>query len=228
LSPNPNKLVSFKYALIWALGYTQQTRQDFQGRINKHIDKCGFTKDQAELVLGTTLHTPLKSMTMSAIEEKLKEAQNHGATLVILVLKVYDVAAYANFKNLTDRTLGMHSICMTLKRGRDDMTINVMMKVNLNLTDISHGLGAMRHHLTKTMVIGADLIHPGPGSYPGTPSIAAVVGSIDPFEGTCLESCACETSTKLTEKYVHRRSDYVLANISGSWTRSPRAMVIGD
>jgi hypothetical protein len=111
-------LASFKYALILGTGVHTTNTLNFQDRINKHIDECGFTKDQAELVLGTTLHTPLKSMTIGAIEEKLKEAQKQGATLVVLVLKAYDVVARANFKNLTDRTLGMHLICMTLKRSR--------------------------------------------------------------------------------------------------------------
>lgn len=31
----------------------------------------------------------------------------------------------------------------------------------------------------RTMVVGIDVTHPGPGTVPGTPSIAAVVASVD-------------------------------------------------
>jgi hypothetical protein len=42
--------------------------------------------------------------------------------------------------------------------------------------------------LTNTMVLGGGLIHPGPGAFPGTPSIASIVGSVDDYGGKCLGS----------------------------------------
>lgn len=188
LYTNPSDLGSFRYAILLGEGVFKSNTDKFKTRITSQIAKCGFKGSQALHVTNPDLEEPLRSMELRSIREKLEEAKKLGADLVVLVLQSYNVAAYRNFKSLTDRDLGMQSVCMTLKRGREDeITTNIMMKVNLKFGGINHGV-AMGDQLSATMVIGADLIHPGPGSYPGTPSIAAVVGSVDLYAGKCLGS----------------------------------------
>jgi len=68
------------------------------------------------------------------------------------------------------------------ERGQDQYFSNVALKVNTKLGGMNHLLEehAMKW-LTKkmTMMVGIDVTHPGPGSREGTPSIAAVVASVD-------------------------------------------------
>jgi eukaryotic translation initiation factor 2C len=65
---------------------------------------------------------------------------------------------------------------------QDQYFSNVALKVNTKLGGMNHLLAedAMRWLKTKpTMVVGMDVTHPGPTSVEGTPSIAAVVASVD-------------------------------------------------
>jgi hypothetical protein len=59
---------------------------------------------------------------------------------------------------------------------------NVALKVNTKLGGINHLLDTTSMKwLTgkKTMIVGMDVTHPGPTSISGTPSVAAVVASVD-------------------------------------------------
>jgi eukaryotic translation initiation factor 2C len=65
---------------------------------------------------------------------------------------------------------------------QDQYFSNVALKVNTKLGGMNHLLAedAMRWLKTKpTMIVGMDVTHPGPTSVEGTPSIAAVVASVD-------------------------------------------------
>ncbi|KAI4940044.1 uncharacterized protein J4E92_001332 [Alternaria infectoria] len=206
LYTNQSNLGSFKYAILLGEGVFKSKRQTFKTRITSQIAKCGFQVSQAMDVSNPGLDEPLRTMELGSIKEKLEEAKKLGADLVVLVLQSYNVAAYRNFKSLTDRDLGMQSVCMTLKRGREDeITTNIMMKVNLKFGGINHGV-TMGAQLSATMVIGADLIHPGPGSYPGTPSIAAVVGSVDLYAGKCLGSLRLQDVHKTDREIIDEKS----------------------
>jgi eukaryotic translation initiation factor 2C len=90
---------------------------------------------------------------------------------------------------------------MKLEKGSafcKDLMTNVMMKLNLKLGGINHVVQPVANRLGKTtMVLGADLVHPGTGAYPGTPSIAAIVGSIDDHAGMCLGSMRLQSVNKI-------------------------------
>ena len=61
--------------------------------------------------------------------------------LVLFILANRNVEAYSRFKDLTDRTFGCHSICMTeriLGSGLGSSMGNIMMKVNLKAAGSNH------------------------------------------------------------------------------------------
>lgn len=182
----------FKYTILCGPNVQPPDQATCDARLSAQFSKCGLTAQQCIRIPNTVLHTSLPSTNQAVMEERLRQAEKAGANLVILLLKGHDVAAYRNFKDLADRTFGLQSICMTLKRGKDaalyETMTNIMMKVNLKFGGINHVVDGVSRWLKNTMVIGADLVHPGPGSYPGTPSIAAIVGSVDYFGGKCLGS----------------------------------------
>ena len=68
------------------------------------------------------------------------------------------------------------------ERKQDQYFSNVALKVNTKMGGNNHFLHSdhMKWLLVKkTMILGMDVTHPGPGSRKGTPSIAAVVASVD-------------------------------------------------
>ncbi|KAG6828038.1 hypothetical protein H0H87_003026, partial [Tephrocybe sp. NHM501043] len=109
-------------------------------------------------------------------------------SFILVLLENRDNFIYPSIKRIGDMELGLHTVHMQLskalgdERKQDQYFSNVALKVNTKLGGINHLLdeNAMKW-LTKkkTMMVGIDVTHPGPGSREGTPSIAALVASID-------------------------------------------------
>jgi hypothetical protein len=56
---------------------------------------------------------------------------------------------------------------------------NVAMKVNIKTGGVNHSVSKPHPILKDTLLLGADATHPGGTSNPGTPSVAAVMSSLD-------------------------------------------------
>ncbi|KAJ7235089.1 ribonuclease H-like domain-containing protein [Mycena haematopus] len=118
----------------------------------------------------------------------IADAGNKKPNFVLVLLSNRDNFIYPGIKRMGDVDLGLHTIHMQLskalgdERKQDQYLSNVCLKANSKLGGINHLLhsNAMRW-LTKqkTMMVGIDVSHPGPGSREGAPSIAAVVASVD-------------------------------------------------
>ncbi|KAF2851686.1 Piwi-domain-containing protein [Plenodomus tracheiphilus IPT5] len=65
---------------------------------------------------------------------------------------------------------------------------NLMMKVNLKAGGTNHVNPDVSKLMADTLVLGADVTHPGTVALLGTPSIAAIVGSVDQHGGKFLGS----------------------------------------
>jgi eukaryotic translation initiation factor 2C len=69
------------------------------------------------------------------------------------------------------------------EKGQMQYYANVALKVNAKMGGVNHVVDETNMGWLKkmglTMIMGADVTHPGPGSVKGTPSIAAVVASVD-------------------------------------------------
>lgn len=110
-------------------------------------------------------------------------------SFILVLLALEDNYIYPGIKRLGDVVLGVHTVCMLLPKAlrddpkkQDQYFSNVALKVNTKLGGMNHLLdAASMRWLTekKTMVVGCDVTHPGPASVFGTPSIAAVVASVD-------------------------------------------------
>lgn len=164
--------------------------QECETRLQKRFKKCGFEENQAERIADADLNPQLSSMNYDTMRKKLLDVCSKDGSLVILLLRSPDIPAYCTFKNLTDRVVPIQSICMTTKAGKhvDEKITNIMMKVNLKFAGNNHAVSGVADWLRTTMVVGADLVDPGTGAFPGTPSIAAIVASVDPSSGKCLGS----------------------------------------
>ncbi|KAH9866106.1 hypothetical protein J1614_008670 [Plenodomus biglobosus] len=125
----------------------------------------------------------------------LDDAKSKGANFIFLVLGKKNVPVYSLLKDLVDRRYGMHSQCVVYKTeknsGRpfgDQQWGNLMMKVNLKAGGTNHVNPDVSKLMADTLVLGGDVTHPGAGALQGTPSIAAIVGSVDQHGGKFLGS----------------------------------------
>ncbi|KAJ7640433.1 argonaute-like protein [Mycena polygramma] len=124
----------------------------------------------------------------NVVEKALADAGNKKPSFILVLLSYRDNFIYPGIKRMGDVDLGLHTIHMQLnkalgdERKQDQYLSNVALKVNSKLGGINHLLDphAMRW-LTKqkTMMVGIDVTHPSPTSKEGSPSIAAVVASVD-------------------------------------------------
>jgi hypothetical protein len=105
--------------------------------------------------------------------------------LIFVLLSNGDKHIYAGIKHLCDVYLDVHTVCVhteKIRKGQLQYYANVALKFNAKLGGTNHSLdnNAMAWlRQQPTMLVGMDVTHPGPGSAKGTPSIAAVVASVD-------------------------------------------------
>ena len=171
-------------------------------------DKCrnsGMTgADKRSKVMTVDLPSPsqdtrTRSQAIRAIRDVLERdldlrAGHPKPSFVLVLLSGVDKYIYPGIKQLADVELGIHTVHMQLSKARDrrpnkqdQYFSNVVLKVNAKLGGVNHQLDdrsmlwlkGPRGGDLRTMVMGIDVTHPSPLSLPGTPSIAAVVASID-------------------------------------------------
>lgn len=162
--------------------------EDFLPTLNAYL-KVKITPSHDQSLLRT-------NFTMNDLDGALTRASKWGAALVIfLVPKQNNTTAYTWLKQLCDQKHGLKTVCMdaekalrTQRQGGSSWgsyVANVGMKINMKLGGTNHMVknltasGCGTSGLQNTMILGADVTHPSPGSIEGTPSVAAVVGSVD-------------------------------------------------
>ncbi|KIK78298.1 hypothetical protein PAXRUDRAFT_834618 [Paxillus rubicundulus Ve08.2h10] len=105
--------------------------------------------------------------------------------LIMVMLASSDKAVYEGLKHLCDVYLDVATVCVhssKIRKSNPQYFANVALKVNAKRGGINHKLDPSSGKwlsAAPTMVVGMDVTHPSPGSARGTPSIAAVVASID-------------------------------------------------
>lgn len=124
-------------------------------------------------------------------EEEIKKVfacmpRSESPVLIVINEKHYDPYAYV--KRVAELQLGVRTIFVTSQSPdtfNDQKASNIALKYNLKVSGTNHLLHQGFQALKKTngeantIVVGADVTHPGAGAQVGTPSIAAVVGTTD-------------------------------------------------
>jgi hypothetical protein len=111
--------------------------------------------------------------------------------LVVFINPYAEKGSYDTFRFIMDRELGMPSICIKsskLKNGRMSAPFFANNAMKMNIRAGTNGVNQKvnvgdflpdRTRLADTIIIGADVTHPGSGSSLGTGSMAALVGTVD-------------------------------------------------
>ncbi|KAG1856966.1 ribonuclease H-like domain-containing protein [Suillus subalutaceus] len=189
--------------------------------------KSGMTFADQPPAVAKTSQLPRQSQDRGrseGIKEIKRTIQNliKGNPAFILVLLPFrDTKLYPGVKHICDVELGIHSVTIVLNKvlknkGPQQYYANVALKLNQKLGGINHTLDAesTRWLTTKsTMLVGMDVTHPGPASKAGTPSIAAVIATIDKSFVQCPASLRCQKSKQemiddLTEMMLERLRAY--------------------
>ncbi|KAH4122881.1 hypothetical protein HBH47_082000 [Parastagonospora nodorum] len=151
----------------------------------------------------------------------MEKAKDKGANFVMLFLEKENTPAYSVFKYLADCMYGMHSLCVVYKGKPFSPQYwgNIAMKMNLKAGGINHSVDGVEQIMKDTLVLGADCTHPESNSLAGTPSIAAIVGSVDAKGGKFLGSMrlqprliACEDIQDVESMVVERLMAWFMAN----------------
>ncbi len=108
-------------------------------------------------------------------------------SVVLVMLSNGDKHIYTGLKSLCDLSLDVHTVCchsqkIRKEKGQLQFFANIALKINMKLGGVNHTLDheSLQWLLEEpTIMFGSDVTHPSPGSLQGTPSIAAVVSSVD-------------------------------------------------
>ena len=119
------------------------------------------------------------------VNEMFEKCTRDGTQFLLIVLAQRDTDLYSMIKYRGDYHYGIPNVCVvnqTKKFGSQDLNnsyfANVALKINAKMGGLNQA-STMRLFTKTTMVVSIDVTHPAPGSVDKTPSIAAVVASID-------------------------------------------------
>ena len=160
---------------------------------------------QALRSAGITADSPTPGKIISINDEKdtsltarIKEAAGRSPNFLLVILPDKDIPLYNTIKKLGDVEFGVPTVCVigspkkfydhrdNSQQNAMQYCANVALKINLKLGGTNHVLAPPSKETEKrvaiisegkTMVVGIDVTHPGPGS--ASASIAAMVASID-------------------------------------------------
>ncbi|UJO25001.1 hypothetical protein CLAFUW4_14273 [Fulvia fulva] len=146
---------------------------------------------------------------------------------VLVILPRKDFNMYSEVKTWGELGKGVNTICVTKDNAtrslhKPDFQGNLALKFNAKLGGKNHTLGNSFQGLLHwesgaTMVVGADVTHPGPSSIEYCPSIAAVVASQDKdcvqFPGSMrLQASRTETILDMQGMMVERLRHWKVKN----------------
>ncbi|PSR75783.1 hypothetical protein PHLCEN_2v8900 [Hermanssonia centrifuga] len=146
---------------------------------------------------------PIRKQAVKAIQDALRTIKPKP-TFILVVLSNKDRHVYSGIKHLCDVFLDVPTCCVQSsnirkEKGQLQYFANVALKLNMKMGGVNHTMeGANTRWLKQepTMLVGMDVTHPGFGTVKGTPSIAAVVGSIDEYFGQFPASLRIQESKK--------------------------------
>ncbi|KAK7034495.1 hypothetical protein VNI00_012342 [Paramarasmius palmivorus] len=146
---------------------------------------------------------PIREKAIAEIQNTIKQLRAKPKFLFV-ILSSGDKHVYSGLKHLCDVYLDIPTVCVhsskiRKERGQLQYFANVALKVNMKCGGVNHGLDQASMAWLKeasTMLVGIDVTHPGPGSAKGTPSVAAVVASVDSYFAQYPASMELQESKK--------------------------------
>ncbi|KAF9247291.1 argonaute-like protein [Melanogaster broomeanus] len=166
--------------------FTQQAAQDLVTGILQSCGEVGIKiNDTAPLVTWQNGQGRIGEQLRAAGNECFQKTKQRP-TLIVVVLPDNGNDIYTAVKHFGDVTVGVATQCLKSSkcfRAKAQYYANVCLKMNVKLGGINtipdpQSVTALTDPRNPTIVMGADVIHPAPGS-DGRPSFTALVGNVD-------------------------------------------------
>ncbi|KAI4672821.1 uncharacterized protein J4E78_001324 [Alternaria triticimaculans] len=190
-----------KWKLLLAPKVTDEASNKFMEHFKQQLIATGVCPantathiDPNALRLNAVTEVELRNKLQGLYEDKQKAGV---PDIVVLMLPSKDQQVYSHFKYLADKIFCFQAICATEQnfqpkpkdggwnndKSMEQYMANVAMKANLKVQGINHNVVGVNQWFENTLVLGADITHPGSGAIETCPSIAAVVGSVESNAG---------------------------------------------
>ncbi|KAL1602639.1 hypothetical protein SLS60_006056 [Paraconiothyrium brasiliense] len=190
------KSLSLPFLVLRCDGVNNYKAHDFASRLYQQMHTLGIkTRGQP----GELYHCEplLYANGQNAFENKIEKlVKSHRPQLLVFINDDKDAAVFDNLKRVCEQKHGLQNICITRKKidgiisdankNANQYFANVAMKVNLKLGNTNHAVRLPRNSdlldgvkLSNTIILGADVTHPGKGATEDSRSLAALVGSVD-------------------------------------------------
>jgi len=146
-----------------------------------------------------------------------KKKTGAGPVLIVVVLPDGGNDIYTAVKHFGDVTFGVATQCLKsswCSPGTPRYYANVCLKINVKLGGINNipdpsSVPALSDPLNPTIVMGADVIHPSPGSH-GRPSFTALVANVDSDTAKYIATSRVQTSRQEMIDDLQEMSKHIL------------------
>ena len=170
------------------------------------------------------------------IKSTLERIVKLNITFLLVILPGKGSMTYNRVKYWADVHIGIHTVCALNDKVQQEVAkpqgrgiqyfANLTLKFNLKSGGANQLLPADRLGFLSngdTMIVGIDVTHPAPGSMDGTPSIAAVVSSVDSRYAQWPGSIRCQESKKemvsALREMMEERLEYWMKQNKGNCPR---------
>ncbi|KAJ7665548.1 Piwi domain-containing protein [Mycena rosella] len=150
----------------------------------------------------------------AACAKQMKASPN----LMVVILPEGGNDIYTSVKHFGDITMGVATQCLKSSkcfRAKPQYYANVCLKINVKLGGINtipdpSSVSILTDHHNPTIVMGADVIHPAPGS-DGRPSFTALVANVDSDTAKYVAASRVQTSRQEMIEELESMSHHVLS-----------------
>ncbi|KAF9065094.1 hypothetical protein BDP27DRAFT_1332495 [Rhodocollybia butyracea] len=141
------------------------------------------------------------SAQLKAAGKLVVDKYGKGPSLLVIILPEGGNETYTASKHFGDIVMGVATQCLKSSKcvhAKPQYFANVCLKINVKLGGINtvpdaNSVRTLSDPQNPTIVMGADVIHPAPGS-DGRPSFTALVASVDSDNAKYVADCAVQTS----------------------------------
>ncbi|KAI6105779.1 argonaute-like protein [Pisolithus sp. B1] len=180
--------------------FNQQSAQDMINGLVQCSRDVGEVNDSSPMVTWQNGQGRIADQLRQAGNECFQKTQQRP-TLIVVILPENANDIYTAVKHFGDVTVGVATQCMKSSkcfRAKPQYYANVCLKINVKLGGINtipdpQSVSILTDPRNPTIVMGADVIHPAPGSE-GRPSFTALVGNVDSDTAKYIATCRVQTS----------------------------------
>ncbi|KAH7105502.1 eukaryotic translation initiation factor 2C [Auriculariales sp. MPI-PUGE-AT-0066] len=197
--------------------FNQQNVTDMMQGLRQCAKDVGITGFDSQPVIEWHNGQGVISDQLRGVGGKCKQLTGQLPTIIVCVLPEGSTDMYNAIKHFGDITAGVATQCLKSSkcfRAKAQYYANVLLKVNVKLGGVNVvpdpvSVPFFSDPLQPVLILGADVIHPAPGSV-GRPSFTALVGNVDGNVSKYIATSRVQTSRKEIIEDMSEMAKYIL------------------